>query len=421
MVRERRSAALDDAEDVPAASAGEEAVASAESVLLPPVALVLARSAGLLAPASETTRVIPWRRFDARISYSACNEDSASEIEVLRPGPEKRLACISAGGGRILNLLEDGCHEVWAVDVNPPQTHLLELKIAATRSLEHAAFLEFLGVRASQRRLDVYASLRPQLSHEARDYFDARPEIVERGALYQGSLERFFARYVAPTTHLVGGGWIDRLFHCATLAEQTRLLPRWNSPLFRFVAETLCRKRFFQLFSRDPGFWRFVPPEIKLHEQIFGLLGRYLERHLARENPLLWLVFHGRYADERVMPRYLTPESFARIKAALETTRFHVVRGELRRVLEEAPPEHFDGFSLSDISAYLTQEAFGATVEQVLRTARSGARLCSRGIFFHRPFSPEQLQRLERDAPLEQRLQRDDHAMVHVFVAAAIR
>jgi S-adenosylmethionine-diacylglycerol 3-amino-3-carboxypropyl transferase len=420
MTHERLSAELDDTEEVSDVGAGE--AGAAESILDLPVAqLVFARTADLPPAAKETARVIPWRRFGARISYSACNEDSGSEIEVLRPGPAKRLVCISAGGGRVLNLLEDGVQELWAVDVNPPQTHLLELKIASTRSLEHAAYLEFLGVRASSRRLDVYDSLRPQLSSEARDYFDARPEIVARGPLYQGSLERFFARFVAPITRLAAGRWIDRLFSCTTLAEQTRLLPSWNAPLFRFVGETICRRGFFQLFSRDPGFWRFVPPEIKLHERIFELLHRYLEHHLARENHLLWLVFHGRYADERVMPRYLMPEPFARIKAALGKTRFHVVRGELGRVLADAPAEHFDGFSISDISSYLGQEAFDATIEQVLRTARSGARLCSRGIFFHRPFSAEHLRRLERDDAVEWRLEHDDHAMVHTFVAAEIQ
>jgi S-adenosylmethionine-diacylglycerol 3-amino-3-carboxypropyl transferase len=409
MVQKRVSAALDDAAANPAVGAEE-----------PLARLVYARTTDLLPPAEEKSRVIPWRRFGERISYSACNEDTASEIEVIRPGLAKRIVCISAGGGRVLSLLEDGVREIWAVDVNPPQTHLLELKATAIRNLEHAAYLEFLGVRVSRRRLDVYDALRPELSPEARDYFDARPGIVARGALYQGSLERFFARYIAPITRLVGGRWLDRLFRCTTLAEQARLLPVWNSSLFRFVGQTVCRKRFFQLFSHDPGFWRFVPPEIKLHERIFELLHRYLEHHLARDNHLLWLVFHGHYADERAMPRYLLPGPFARIKATLGKTQLHVVRGELVRVLKEAPSEHFDGYSISDISSYLTQEAFGETIEQVVRTARRRARLCSRGIFFHRPLPPEHLLRFERDHALERRLEHDDHAMVHAFVAAEI-
>lgn len=422
MVQELASSALDFTEDSSARQAQAAAGASSELISnSPPGQLSVHGAIGPLAPAIEIRRVIPWRRFRERISYSACNEDSASEVEVLQPGPAKRLVCISAGGGRVLNLLEEGAEEIWAVDVNPPQLHLLELKVASIRSLEHAAYLEFLGVRTSLRRLDIYESLRPQLSPAAQSYFDTRPDLVLRGALYQGSLERFLARYVARIMQFFCGRWIARLFDCRSLTEQSRLLPRYNTPLFRLVGHTLCRKGFFQLFSHDPGFWRFVPPEIRLHERIFALLHRYLEHHLARENHLLWLVFHGRYGDERVMPQYLLPEPFARIKAALGKVRLRAVHGELGRVLEDAPAEHFDGYSLSDISSYLTQEAFTATIEQVLRTARPGACLCSRGIFFHRPFSAEHSQRLERDQTLEQRLELDDHAMVHAFAAAKVR
>ena len=369
----------------------------------------------------ELGRNIRWKRYRDHISYSACNEDSASELAALRPGPGKRLVCICAGGGRVLNLLEHGAEEIWAVDVNPSQTHLLELKTTAIRRFAYDDYLQVLGVRPCERRLDLYDKLRPGMSAAAQSYFDARPKLVARGALYQGSLERFLDRYVSNLTHLVRGRWIDKLFRCTSVAEQTKILPRWNSFLFRFVAQTICREWFFGLFSRDPGFWRFIPPNVKLHERIFELIHRYLENHLARENPLLWLVFYGRYADEKVMPLYLLPEPFARIKATLATIRFEIIQGELGRVLEGAPAGHFDAYSISDISSYLSQPAFESTIEQVLRTARTQARFCSRGIFFHRTFHPEHGKHFELDQALAQRLERDDHAMVHAFFPAQMR
>ena len=372
-------------------------------------------------PVEKAGRVIRWHRYRNRISYSSCNEDSGSEVEVLAPQAGKRLVSICASGGRVRNLLQDGAEEVWAVDVNPAQTHLLELKVAGIRSLAHADFLSFIGVRDSQRRLDVYDSLRPALSAGARAYFDGKPFLIERGALYQGSLERFFSRYVATAARLLRPRWVRRLFACTDLAEQRRLLPSWNGLLWRVVAKTICRRGFFSFFSHEPGFWRFLPPDLKLHERIFGNVERYLDHHLARDNHLLWLVFFGRYRDERVMPEYLREDGFARIKRALPSVRLHVVNGEIASVLRGAPPQYFDGYSLSDISAYLSHEALGATIEQVVRTARPRARLCSRGVFYHRPFLPEHARRLERDPVLEVRLERDDHAMVHSFAATEIR
>jgi len=369
----------------------------------------------------EIGRSIPWSRYRDHISYSSCNEDSASELAALRPGPGKRIVCICAGGGRVLNLLGNGAEEIWAVDVNPSQTHLLELKTTAIRRFDYDDYLQILGVRPCERRLDLYDKLRSGMSTAAQAYFDARPKLVEGGALYQGSLERFFTRYVSRLMRLVRGRWIDKLFDCTSVAEQAKILPRWNSFLFRFVAQTICREWFFGLFSRDPGFWRFIPPNIKLHERIFELLHRYLQNHLARENPLLWLVFYGRYADEKVMPLYLMPEPFARIKETLATVRFEVIQGTLGSVLEGAPAGHFDAYSISDISSYLSQPAFESTIEQVLRTARPEARFCSRGIFFHRAFHPEHLKQFDLDQALAQQLERDDHAMVHAFFPARMQ
>jgi S-adenosylmethionine-diacylglycerol 3-amino-3-carboxypropyl transferase len=388
----------------------------------PPSALVAVGSDAVSPrPIEKPGRGILWHRYRDRISYSSCNEDSGSEVQVLIPHASKRLVSICASGGRVLNLLQQGAEEVWAVDVNPSQTHLLELKVAGLRALGHADFLSFLGVRASQRRLDVYDSLRPGLSVGARAYFDGKPFLVERGVLYQGSLERFLARYVANAARLLRPRWVRRLFACTDLAEQRRLLPGWHGPFWGLVAKTICRRCFFRFFSHEPGFWRYLPPELRLHERIFGNIERYLDHHLARENHLLWLVFFGRYGDERVMPEYLREDGFARIKHTLRSVRLNVVNGDIAGILRAAPPRHFDGYSISDISAYLSHEAFGQTIEQVVRTARPGARLCSRGVFYHRPFLPEHASRLARDHAVEERLEKDDHAMVHAFAAAEIR
>src|ERR1039457_1199967 len=83
------------------------------------------------APTVQNPAAIPWRRYSGRINYSSCNEDSHSELEALRLAPDKRVLCVTAGGGRVLNLLYDRPREIMAVDVNPTQNHLLELKIEA--------------------------------------------------------------------------------------------------------------------------------------------------------------------------------------------------------------------------------------------------------------------------------------------------
>lgn len=362
---------------------------------------------------------IPWQKFSGRISYSACNEDSHSELDALRIDPSKRVLCITAGGGRVLNLLVARPKEIVAVDVNPTQNYLLELKIAAMRALDYEPYLAFLGVRPSHNRLEVYETFRSSLSPAAQGYFESHPKLVARGALYQGSLERFLV-HVARISHLVRPFWIRRLFRCVDVAEQRRFLEGWDNRLWRFVVETLSRRSLLELFSRDPGFWRFVPPEVPLHRRIFDRIHRYLSNHLARESHLLQLVFFARYIYEPAMPIYLQPESFAQVRAALGTTRITQVTAPVTRVLADAGDRSFDAYSIADVSSYLSEGDFGGLMDEILRTARPGARLCSRGIFVHRPLPPEHVTAIHREPDLEQRLGFDDLAMVHAFLVGTL-
>ena len=106
--------------------------------------------------------------------YSACNEDSRSELRALTPGRDDTVICIAAGGGRALSLLGTGPRRFLAVDRRESQLHALELKAAALDALSHAQLRAFLGVDADPHRLDAYAQLEPRLSPRARRYWGAR-------------------------------------------------------------------------------------------------------------------------------------------------------------------------------------------------------------------------------------------------------
>lgn len=363
---------------------------------------------------------IPWKKFSGRISYSSCNEDSRSELQALHIGPGKRVFCITAGGGRVLNLLHDRPQEIVAVDVNPTQNHLLELKIAAMRALAYEPYLAFLGVRPARDRLKVYKNLRPELSDAAGAFFDSQPQIVRRGALFQGSLERFLV-HVARVSHVVRPIWLNRLFKFDDIAKQRHFLDGWNTRAWRFVGEMLCRRSFLELFSKDPGFWRFVPPEVPLHRRIFDLMHEYLRNHLARDSHLLQLVFFARYIYEPAMPIYLLPGSYERIREALKTTKISIVTSPAAVALADIADSTIDAYSIADVSSYLSEGDFGTLMDEIMRTARAHARLCSRGIFVHRPLPPEHINRVHRDHSLEQRLTADDLAMVHEFVVGTVR
>src|SRR5215471_5142215 len=119
---------------------------------------------------TTATPPVAWNK--ESIIFSACQEDSRSELAAFGPLHGKHVFAVTAGGGRVLNLLIDRPRAITAVDLNPAQNALLELKIAAVRGLDHGVYLRFLGVRIAEDRLAVYErQLRQQLSSGAQRYF----------------------------------------------------------------------------------------------------------------------------------------------------------------------------------------------------------------------------------------------------------
>jgi S-adenosylmethionine-diacylglycerol 3-amino-3-carboxypropyl transferase len=361
---------------------------------------------------------VQWER--GTILFSACNEDSQCEIEAFGSLEGKRLLCITAGGGRVLNLLAQKPKAVWAVDLNPAQNALLELKIAGMRALNHAAYLEFLGVRPSPNRIATYERVRPGLSDGARGFFDANLPLVSEGVLLQGKLERFLRR-IARVLRVAHPFGVSELFAFDDIVAQRAFMKRFDTLLWRKLVPNLARRWVMQVFSGDPGFWRYVPESIPLHQAIFDRVHQYFWNHLARENHLMQLVFFGRYIYEPALPIYLNAATYERTKAALQDVHIETITARVDEALEFGASEAFDAFSLSDISSYLDDEAHAQLFDAVLRCARPGAVLCSRSNIYHRDLLPEQAARIERATALERQLAIDDHSCVHEFLVGTIR
>jgi S-adenosylmethionine:diacylglycerol 3-amino-3-carboxypropyl transferase len=121
------------------------------------------------------------------------------------------------------------------------------------------------------------------------------------------------------------------------------------------------------------------------------------------------------------MPIYLLPGSYERIREALKTTKITIVTAPAAAALADIPDGTFDAYSIADVSSYLSEADFGTFMDEIMRTARADARLCSRGIFVHRPLPPEHVHRVHRDHNLERKLAFDDLAMVHEFVVGKLQ
>jgi S-adenosylmethionine:diacylglycerol 3-amino-3-carboxypropyl transferase len=90
--------------------------------------------------------------YGGRLMFTQSWEDPACDLAALRPRPGETILAITSGCDNVLGFLLSDPGQIIAVDLNPAQGYLLELKQAAFRSLSHADMLALLGVRASSER-----------------------------------------------------------------------------------------------------------------------------------------------------------------------------------------------------------------------------------------------------------------------------
>jgi hypothetical protein len=88
---------------------------------------------------------------------------------------------------------------VIAVDVNPAQSALIELKRAAVRTTPEAV-AAFVGAMPASlgpdpSRLDPYGQLRPGRSAAAAHYWDAHADEIVAGVVHAGRFERYLALF----------------------------------------------------------------------------------------------------------------------------------------------------------------------------------------------------------------------------------
>ena len=133
--------------------------------------------------------------FFNKINYSASNEDSESERIALSLTSEDTVLCITGSGARSLDLLVDSPKEIVSMRFqSSSKNFLLELKIAAFKSLTYDELMEFLGVRSSENRVVMFDQLKTQLSADALNFWQKHNHLIKAGVLYCGTWERLLKK-----------------------------------------------------------------------------------------------------------------------------------------------------------------------------------------------------------------------------------
>ena len=357
--------------------------------------------------------------FFSRLSYSIGNEDWSTEEEGLKIEPSNRVLCITASGDRPLHILQHPCQEVVAVDANPVQNYLLDLKVAAMKKLDNPNYLAFMGISACSKRLHTLNLLNPHLSSLSAHYWRKHAKMVNKGILYQGDMENWVRRL----TYLLRK-WrkheIQTLFSCQNLEQQKEFLEKgWNHKfwkrLFKIVL-TPWLSRY--LYIKDPGLYAHFDSSVSPGEVLYDRFMRFLHDHLAKENLLLSMVLLGEIHHE-ALPPYLTTQGIDLIRPRLD--RLNVVTQDVISYLRSAPENHFDRFSMSDVASYLSYDSFVSLLNVIVHSAKPGARFCLRQFLSNHKIPNHLKHHFCQEPELERKLERKDRACVYHFNVGVIK
>src|SRR5262245_37615326 len=113
--------------------------------------------------------------YSRSLVYNTCWEDPAVDRLALAIRPADTVAVITSAGCNALDYALLAPRRILAIDANPRQTALLELKLAGIRELDFESFFAMFGAGRCRDAAAMYRdALRPRLSRFAQAFWDRR-------------------------------------------------------------------------------------------------------------------------------------------------------------------------------------------------------------------------------------------------------
>jgi S-adenosylmethionine-diacylglycerol 3-amino-3-carboxypropyl transferase len=316
--------------------------------------------------------------------YNTCWEDPRLDRIALELSEQDRLLVITSAGCNALDYALGGAGQVHAVDMNPRQNALLELKLAAAKQLQQEDFFQLFGTGHLPKISHVYSQkLRQQLSPWSAQYWDRWIKLFDnpkRSFYFRGTSGRF-ARGI--------NVYIDRV--AGVRKELTELLESENladqQQMFRKVRDKIWTGTLRFAMARDTTLSMLGVPQPQrqqIDRQYPGGIVKFVEDSLDAvfgELPIqdnyFWRVYiTGRYTPT-CCPEYLKPDNFVALQKLVAEQRIAVHTASVQSFLEQTD-QPFTRFVLLDHMDWLSDRFFPLLESEwqaIVNRAAPGARL----------------------------------------------
>lgn len=320
----------------------------------------------------------------SNLVYNTCWEDPRLDRQAMNLSSDDNVLVITSAGCNALDYALDEPNSVHAVDMNPRQNAVLELKQAGIRALEFEDFFQMFGRGHWPEVRGAYQSvLRPQLSEWSQQYWDKWLRFFEdpKRPFYFRGTSGGFARMI--------NWYIDRVVRVRPIVEQ--LLNATTVEQQRQIYDEQLHDRFWTrslryAMDRDTTLSLLGVPRaqrVQVEKDYAGGIVQFVQdcvesvfARLPISDNYFWRVYiTGRYTDT-CCPEYLKPESFTRLKAGL-VDRVHTHTNSVEQFLR-GTKQSFSRFVLLDHMDWLSSHHFRLLESEwdaILQRAASPARI----------------------------------------------
>jgi S-adenosylmethionine-diacylglycerol 3-amino-3-carboxypropyl transferase len=323
---------------------------------------------------------------EGTLRYSQVWEDHLLVEDGLKAGPGDDVLSIASAGCNVLGLLLRDVKRVVAIDLNPSQLSVVELKLKAIEHLTHEEFVNLFGIREGLDRLALYEKVRPHLSERARTWCDIREGDIKAGLHWSGRLEAFFKAWrVGGLQRVHTPEEVETMLSFEDLAAQTAYFDDVfaNEGLKREIAAYFTVERIGGE-GRDQRQMRYVAGTDDTKEKNARLAKYFFHRFRtiststpSKRNCYLESLLTGRYRSLEHVQTYLHPANYDRLKSLIP--RVELVNEELGAYVKSQPEGALNKANLSDLFEYLDEE----TCESMWRTFGERFRPAGRIIYWN--------------------------------------
>ncbi|OJJ32143.1 hypothetical protein ASPWEDRAFT_53834 [Aspergillus wentii DTO 134E9] len=346
-------------------------------------------------------------QFQNEYIYAFNWEDPRVDHRLLNIKRDDVILAITSAGDNILDYLQNSPRRVHAVDLNPNQNHLLELKVASFCALGHRDVWKIFGEgKHPEFRQLLISRLSPHLSSQAFQYWLEHTHVFTSSSgkgLYETGGSRHAIKMVRYLFKIFGlEGQVRKLCDAQTLSEQREIWPRIRSvlmskPLYWAVVGTEWfawkaagvprnqRNMIVEDFFKRNG----LTEDMKKSKDVSGQsIWEYVvdtldpvvkDTMISNDNYFYFLCLQGQFS-RKCHPTYLSPKAHVKLSSpgAFDGLRIHT--DEINEVIKRITPRSLTIAVVMDSMDWFDPEGndAGAQCQTLNQALKIGGRILLR-------------------------------------------